>query len=283
MKQRHVLGIDIGGSGIKGALVDLKKGEFATDRLRIPTPRKSTPANVARVVAQIVDHFSGKLGDGPIGITIPAVVAHGLTRSAANIDKSWIDAPAQRIFADVIGRDPVLVNDADAAGVAEARYGAAKDHPGLVVLTTLGTGIGSAIINRGVLVPNTELGHLEIDGKDAEKEAAASVKETLGLTYDEYVPRLQRYYETVEFLFSPDLLVVGGGISKKAHKFLPKLKLNTPIVPAKLMNAAGIVGAAWLARDRIEHPDPLQDVDVKRAAREQPDDTKVPDVKRAGS
>jgi polyphosphate glucokinase len=254
---RPVLGIDIGGSGIKGAPVDLTTGLFAKDRLRIDTPATSTPANVAKVVAQIVEHFADDIGDGPIGVTIPAVVTHGQTRSAANIDRSWIDAPAEKVFEDVLQRDIYLMNDADAAGVAEVHYGAAKDHPGLVLVTTLGTGIGSALIYRGVLVPNSELGHLEIDGKDAEKEAAASAKENLGLSYSEYVPRLQRYYERLEALFWPDLIVVGGGVSKKSEKFLPKLKLKSEIVPAKLLNTAGIVGAAWLAADRLVHPDPL--------------------------
>ena len=255
---RPVLGIDIGGSGIKGAPVDLTTGLFSTDRLRIETPAKSTPKNVAAVVNQIVDHFAKIIGDGPIGITIPAVVTHGQSRSAANIDKSWIDAPAEKIFEDELKRDIYLVNDADAAGMAEVQYGAAKGHPGLVLMTTLGTGIGSALIYRGVLIPNTELGHLEIDGHDAETQAAASVKERLGLSYGEYVPRLQRYYERVEALFWPDLIVVGGGVSKKAEKFLPKLKLKTEIVPAKLLNTAGIVGAAWLAQDRQTNPDPMK-------------------------
>lgn len=258
MKLRYALGIDIGGSGIKGAIVDLKKGEFATDRLRIPTPQPATPEAVAGVVKQIVDHFAEQLGDGPIGITIPAIVMHGVTLSAANIDASWVNAPAEEIFTKVLGRDIYLVNDADAAGIAEVRWGAAKKHPGLVVVTTLGTGIGTALIHKGVLVPNAELGHLEIDGKDAESEAAASVKERLGLSYDEWVPRLQRYYETLEFLLSPDLIVVGGGVSKEADKFLPKLNLRAEIVPAKLRNAAGIVGAAWLAADQVEHPDVLR-------------------------
>jgi polyphosphate glucokinase len=257
MTDRPVLGIDIGGSGIKGAPVDLTKGEFSTDRLRIDTPKKSTPENVAKVVGQIVEHFLPIIGDGPIGITVPAVVTHGQTRSAANIDKSWIDCQAEKIFEDQLGRDIYLMNDADAAGVAEVQYGAAKGHPGLVLLTTLGTGIGSALVYRGVLIPNSELGHLEIDGHDAESRAAASVKEKQGLSYDEYVPRLQRYYERVEALFWPDLIVVGGGVSKKADKFLPKLKLKTEIVPAKLLNSAGIVGAAWLAQDRKVHPDPM--------------------------
>ena len=258
MTDRPVLGIDIGGTGIKGAPVDLNIGEFSTDRLRIDTPKKSTPKNVAAVVAEIVEHFLPIIGpDGPIGITIPAVVTHGQTRSAANIDKSWVDCQAEKIFEDQLGRDIYLMNDADAAGVAEVQYGAAKGHPGLVLLTTLGTGIGSALVYRGVLIPNSELGHLEIDGHDAESRAAASVKEKQGMSYDEYVPRLQRYYERVEALFWPDLIVVGGGVSKKADKFLPKLKLKTEIVPAKLLNSAGIVGAAWLAQDRKVNPDPM--------------------------
>lgn len=252
MAQHHVLGIDIGGSGIKGAIVDLRTGEFATDRLRIATPADSTPANVAAVVGQIVDHFAAEIGDGPIGITIPAVVTHGVTRTAANIDKSWIDAPAERIFAEALGRPVFVVNDADAAGVAEVKYGAAKDHPGLVILTTLGTGIGTAMINRGVLVPNAELGHIEIDGADAEPTTAASAREREKLSFDEWVPRLQRYYSRLEFYTWPDLIVVGGGVSKHAHKFLPQLKLNAPIIPARLRNAAGIVGAAWLAADRAD-------------------------------
>lgn len=258
MTQHLVLGIDIGGSGIKGAVVDLEAGDFVGDRLRIETPQPSTPEAVAGVVAEIAAHFADQIGDGPIGVTIPAIVQHGVTLSAANIDPSWVNAPAEKIFEEKLGRDVVLVNDADAAGVAEVMYGAAKGHPGLVIVTTLGTGIGSAIIYRGVLIPNAELGHLEIDGFDAEKRAAASIRTKEGLSYDEYVPRLQRYYETVEFLFSPDLLVVGGGVSKKADKFLPKLKLRTPIVPAALLNRAGIIGAAWLAADKSAHPDPLR-------------------------
>ncbi|MFV0407337.1 MAG: polyphosphate--glucose phosphotransferase [Propioniciclava sp.] len=257
MKTREALGIDIGGSGIKGAIVDLKRGEFATNRLRIPTPQPATPEAVAAVVGEITDHFTDQLGEGPIGITVPAIVAHGVTRSAANIDASWIDAPAETIFSDQLGRPVTLVNDADAAGVAEVRWGAAKKHPGLVIVTTLGTGIGTALIHNGVLIPNAELGHIEIDGVDAESVAAASAREREGLTVEEWAPRLQKYYSMLEFLLSPDLLVVGGGISKKASQFLPLLDLKTPIVPAKLRNAAGIVGAAWLAKDRLKNPDLL--------------------------
>jgi polyphosphate glucokinase len=255
--QTPVLGIDIGGSGIKGAPVDLRTGEMMTDRLRIPTPAKSTPENVAGVVSAIVENFKDTIGDGPIGITIPAVVTHGKTRSAANIDKSWIDCEAEKIFQDQLGRDILLVNDADAAGMAEVQYGAAKGHPGLVILTTLGTGIGTAIVYRGLLVPNSELGHLEIDGYDAETQAASSVKEKLDLSYSDWAKRLQRYYERLEALLWPDLIVVGGGVSKNASKFIPKLKLNAELVPAKLRNTAGIVGAAWLAADRQVNPDPM--------------------------
>jgi polyphosphate glucokinase len=254
-----VLGIDIGGSGIKGAPVDLATGEFTTKRLRITTPQKSTPKNVAAVVGEIVDNFSKIIGDdGPIGITIPAVVTHGRTRSAANIDKSWIDADAEKIFEKHLDRDILLVNDADAAGIAEVHYGAAAGHPGLVIMVTLGTGIGTAIVYRGVLIPNSELGHLEIDGHDAETRAAASVKEKHGMSYSEWIPRLQRYLSRLEALLWPDLIVIGGGISKNSEKFIPKLKLNADVVPAKLMNTAGIVGAAWLAADRQIHPDELR-------------------------
>jgi polyphosphate glucokinase len=255
--QTPALGIDVGGSGIKGAPVDLAVGEMLTDRLRIPTPAKSTPKNVAAVVGEIFDNFKDTIGDGPIGVTVPAVVTHGKTRTAANIDKAWIDCEAEKIFEDELGREILLVNDADAAGIAEVQYGAAKGHPGLVILTTLGTGIGTAIVYRGVLVPNSELGHMEVDGKDAETRAASSVKDKEGLSYAEWAKRLQRYYETLEALLWPDLIVVGGGVSKNADKFIPKLKLKTEMVPAQLRNTAGIVGAAWLAADRRVNPDPM--------------------------
>jgi len=248
---RPVLGIDIGGSGIKGAPVDLAKGEFAADRLRFDTPSPSTPENVAKIVGEIVDQFADQIGDGPIGVTIPAIVMHGVTRSAANIDKSWVDYPAEKTFEDTLGRAVVLVNDADAAGVAEMQYGAAKGRDGVVLLTTLGTGIGTALINDGALVPNTEFGHIEIDGHDAEKRASAKYKEDKDLSYKHWAKKhLQKYYETIEFLLSPDVILVGGGVSKKADKFLPLLELNADILPAQLQNSAGIVGAAWLAANR---------------------------------
>jgi len=198
---------------------------------------------------------------------VPAVVQHGLVRSAANIDPTWIDFEGEEALQKRLGRDVVLVNDADAAGYAELHYGAAKDEDGLVILTTLGTGIGSAIMYRNMLVPNSELGHLEIDGHDAEKEAASSVKDNLGLTYAEYVPRLQRYYSVVEALFSPDLFVVGGGISRESDEFLPLLRLRTPIIPAALQNRAGIIGAARLAVEAASESDARGAAKTRRKAR----------------
>lgn len=243
------LGIDVGGSGIKGAPVDLKKGDFAEKRKRIDTPEKSTPEAVAEIIDQIVDHFDDVRGDSAIGVTIPGVVTKGVVRSAANIDKSWLDFDAEPMLEKKLGHDIVLVNDADAAGVAELHYGAAKGEKGLVIVTTLGTGIGSALIHDGRLIPNSELGHLEIDGFDAEKRAASSIKEIEGLTYPEWAERLQRYYSHLENLLWPDLFVVGGGVSKDHEEFLPLLKLRTPIVPAVLENKAGIIGAAHLAQE----------------------------------
>ena len=242
-----VLGIDIGGSGIKGAPVDLATGEFVADRLRIETPKKSTPENVADVVGQIVDHFADTIGDGPVGITIPAVVTHGRTRSAANIDKGWVDFEAEKMFREHLGRQVLLMNDADAAGICEAHYGAAKDQPGLVLLATLGTGIGSALIQDGVLIPNSEFGHLEMNGGDAEQQASSGAKEREGLSYKQWIPIIEQYFQMVEGLIWPDLIVVGGGISKDAHKFLPHLRLKSKIVPAEHRNKAGIIGAARLA------------------------------------
>lgn len=248
MANTHVLGIDIGGSGIKGAPVDLRRGELTRSRHRIDTPEGATPDDVVKVVEQVVQEFAAEVSrDSPIGITVPAVVQRGIVRSAANIDPSWIDTDADELFTRLLGRSVHVVNDADAAGEAEMHYGAGKDVSGVVLLTTLGTGIGSALFVDGVLVPNTELGHLEIDGHDAETRAASSVREREDLSWKEWAQRLQRYYSVIEALFSPDLIIVGGGISKKADKFLPLLDLRAPIVPAHLRNQAGIIGAAWYA------------------------------------
>ncbi|MDC5698765.1 ROK family protein [Intrasporangium calvum] len=243
------LGIDIGGSGIKGAPVDLETGTLLQKRLRIDTPQPATPDAVARVVDQIVDAFADVTGDSPIGVTVPAVVIRGTVLSAANIDPSWVNTDAEALIKEHTGRSVTVLNDADAAGLAELHYGAAKGEKGLVILTTLGTGIGTALIYDGRLIPNSELGHLEIDGFDAEDRAASSIKESEGLSWDEWIERLQRYYETIEMLFSPDLIVVGGGVSRDSDKFLPKLRLRAPIVPAVLRNKAGIIGAARLASD----------------------------------
>lgn len=254
---KHIVGIDIGGSGIKGAPVDFETGDFAVDRLRIDTPEKSTPKNVLAVVSEIIEHFSDQIGDSPVGICFPGPVVHGNIPFIANLHKSWAGFKADEYFTQELGREVTLVNDADAAGLAEVHYGAAKDHPGLVIMTTLGTGIGSAMIYRGMLIPNAELGHLEIDGFDAEKRAASSIKDKEGLTYKDWAVRLQRYYSHVEMLFSPDLFVVGGGVSRDSEKFLPRLDLRTPIVPAKMRNRSGIIGAALAAKDAIDNPDPM--------------------------
>jgi polyphosphate glucokinase len=239
-------GIDIGGSGIKGAPVDLATGTFAADRVRIPTPQPATPQAVAGAIAELVESFHLP-GDLPIGVTFPAVIQHGVARSAANVDDSWIGTDVTAVVAEATGRQALAVNDADAAGYAETLYGAARGHRGVVLVVTLGTGIGSCLVVDGTLVPNTELGHLEIDGHDAESRAADSAREREGLSWAEWAERLQRYFRVVEDLLWPDLVVVGGGVSKKHEKFLPLLDLRTPIVPADLRNAAGIVGAAALA------------------------------------
>jgi polyphosphate glucokinase len=244
----RAFGIDFGGTGIKGAPVDLGSGDFAAERVRYKTPARSTPAAIAEVFTELLARFPDD--DGPVGVTVPGVVRHGVVHSAANIDESWIGTDADRVFTDATGRDVHVVNDADAAGLAEVRYGAAAGRGGLVIMTTLGTGIGSALINDGVLVPNTELGHLEVEGYDAEKRAASSVKDKEGLTYPEWAERLTVYYRTLERLFSPDLLVVGGGVSKDSDQFIHLIDIATEIVPAKLHNRAGIVGAAVFTTEK---------------------------------
>ena len=239
-------GIDIGGSGIKGAVVDLVEGRFAGERMRIATPQPSTPKAIAEVCAQIV-HEQG--WDGPVGCTFPAVVLHGTVRTAANVDESWIGTNLEVVVGEALREKVIGVNDADAAGLAESRFGAAKDRRGVVLVTTLGTGIGTALIHDGILVPNTELGHLELDGHDAETRASDAARDRDGLDWEHWAKRLQRYFSHLESLFWPDLIVVGGGVSKKSAKFLPLLKLRTEIVPAALLNDAGIIGAALLAAE----------------------------------
>ncbi len=249
MTTELAIGIDIGGTGIKGAIVDLASGELVSDRRKVATPEGGRPADILEAARELLDGFSGDGGDGlPLGVCFPAIVKRGRTLSAANISKEWIGLPAEQLFEDALGREIHFINDADAAGYAESRYGAARGAEGLVILTTLGTGIGSAFLYDGVLVPNTELGHLELDGSEAEKRAAYSAKERDDLSWEQWAQRLQRFYAHIEFIFSPDLLVVGGGVSKHHEKFLPLLDLKTPIVPAKHRNNAGILGAASLAR-----------------------------------
>jgi polyphosphate glucokinase len=239
-----VIGVDIGGTGIKGAPVDVEHGSFAQDRIRIPTPHPATPQAVAAVVADITSQFGG---DGPLGVTLPSVVRAGVVETAANIDAGWIGTNAVDLLESATGRRVAVVNDADAAGVAEMRFGAGKGSSGLVLMVTLGTGIGTAMFIDGVLVPNTELGHLPLKGDDAEKYAAESVREAEDLSYKQWAKRLQRYLRLVERLVWPELIIIGGGVSKHADKFLPHIDLNTPMVPAQLHNDAGIVGAALFA------------------------------------
>ena len=240
-------GIDFGGTGIKGAPVDLEKGEFAAERERVKTPKPSTPEAIARIFVELLARFPDSTG--PVGVTVPGVVHHGVVHTAANIDEAWIGTDADRLFTEATGRDVHVVNDADAAGLAEVRYGAAKGRAGLVIVTTLGTGIGSALVHNGVLVPNSELGHLEIDGHDAESRAANSARERESLSMEHWARRLTTYYRVVERLFSPDLIVVGGGISKQCEEFLPLVEIDTEIVPATLLNKAGVVGAALYASE----------------------------------
>jgi polyphosphate glucokinase len=245
----HAFGIDIGGSGMKAAPVKVATGELTAERHKILTPQPATPAAMAPIVAELVEHFGWS---GPIGVTFPGVVRHGVIHSAANVDKAWIDTDADALFTAACGADVNVVNDADAAGLAEVRFGAGKDVRGVVIVLTFGTGIGSGMFVDGVLVPNTELGHLEIDGKDAERRAAASARDREGLSWKDWATRVQRYLEVVVALFSPSLIIVGGGASRKADKWVPHLDVGVEIVPAALENEAGIVGAALVGA--MAHP-----------------------------
>jgi polyphosphate glucokinase len=243
----QIFGVDIGGSGIKGAPVDLDRGDLAHERHKVLTPHPSTPDAVADGVKEVVGHFGWT---GPVGVTFPGVVTGGSTiRTAANVDKSWIDVDARVLLSERLGGLPVtILNDADAAGVAEMRFGAGRDRQGTVIVLTFGTGIGSALFIDGVLVPNTELGHLELHGHDAEKHASTKAKDDHELSWEHWARRVQKYLAHVEMLFSPELFIVGGGVSRKSHKFLPLIEgIKAEIVPAQLQNNAGIVGAAMRA------------------------------------
>ncbi len=244
----HILGIDVGGSGIKGAPVDTKTGELIAERIRIKTPEKAEPQPVAEVVAQIAKSFDWK---GQIGIGFPAPIKGGVAMMAANISEKWVGTNADELFSKITGCDCTMINDADAAGLAEMSFGAGRGQVGTVILITLGTGIGSAIFYRGRLLPNTEFGHIEMEGYEAEERASDAARQRDDLSWKKYAKRLNRYLKMMEKLFWPDLFIVGGGISKEHEKFLPLLTIDIPVVPAELLNEAGIIGAALAAqRDR---------------------------------
>lgn len=241
-------GVDVGGTGVKAAPVDLSTGRLAAERHRLDTPRPATPERVADTVAHLVRHHGW---DGPVGVCVPAIVRHGVVGSAANIDAGWIGTDAVALFEAHLDRPVRVVNDADAAGLAEMTWGVGRDRTGVVVCVTFGTGIGSAVFVDGVLVPNTELGHLQLDGRDAEASAAAKVRERDDLSWAEWADRAARYLRHLVGLFSPDLIVVGGGVSNKADRWLPDLERSGPIgcevAVAGLANSAGIAGAALLS------------------------------------
>ena len=242
----EMIGIDVGGSGIKAAVVETATGEFLTPRVRIETPQPSTPKAVAKATAGLISDLPRALS---AGLGFPAVIVCGVAKTAANIDAAWIDTPADSLFADALGRPLVVGNDADAAGLAEMRFGAGRGETGTVLMLTLGTGIGSALFRDGVLVPNTELGHVQVRGKDAEHRAAASVKERKGLSWHAWAKLLSEYLDVIELLLWPDLVIIGGGVSKDADRFIHELPARVSCVPAALQNRAGIVGAAMLAAE----------------------------------
>ncbi len=240
-----ILGIDIGGSGIKGALVDVETGQLLTERRRLPTPEKAKPNDVAEVVRELVRYFDYT---GAIGCGFPAVVQHGVARTAANVHQNWIGTNIDELLGRVTGCKTYTLNDADAAGIAEMNFGAGCNaQKGVVIVVTLGTGIGTAIFSDGHLVPNTELGHMKIRGKDAEARASDAARQRKEMSWKKYAARLQEYLGEMENLLWPDLFIIGGGVSKRADEFFPLLKIRTKIVPAQLLNQAGIVGAAVYA------------------------------------
>jgi polyphosphate glucokinase len=241
------VGIDVGGSGVKGAHVDLAGGDLAGERHRLETPRPADVTNLVETVAAVAatvgpaDHF---------GITFPGVILDGVVRTAANLHPSWIGAPGRELFSEALRQPVTLLNDADAAGIAEVRYGAGRDRRGVVLMLTFGTGIGTALFVDGRLVPNTELGHVELDGHDAEDRASDRARETEDLDWAHWAKRVERYLSHMEALLWPDLIIVGGGVSKKADRWLSYVDIRTEVVPAELQNHAGIIGAAVAAADR---------------------------------
>jgi polyphosphate glucokinase len=244
------MGVDIGGTGIKGAPVDVTTGKLLAERVRILTPQPSTPEAVADVVAEVVANFDVGGGRDPVGCTFPAVVKRGVTLTAANVDMGWIGCDADALFTARLGREVHLLNDADAAGIAEVRFGAGRGRDGVILVVTLGTGIGTALFVDGHLVPNTELGHIQLDGRDAEELASERARIEDDLSWKRYAKRLDAFLAAMEAFINPDLIILGGGGSKKADKFLPLLERTCEVVPAELRNAAGIVGAAMAVVQR---------------------------------
>lgn len=242
-------GIDIGGTGIKGGIVDLRGGVLIGERFRLDTPQPATPDSVAETAGKVAAHFDYS---GPFGVAFPGVVLDGVVKTAANVDKSWIDTSLQKAMEPQLPGPVTVLNDADAAGLAEARYGAGRGISGLVIMVTFGTGIGIALINDGRLVPNAELGHIELDGHDAETKAAASARERDDLSWEQWAKRASKYLSHLENLLWPKLIILGGGISKKPDKWVPHLKCRTPLAVAQLINNAGIVGAALRATEANE-------------------------------
>lgn len=244
----ETLGIDIGGTGIKGALVGTDNGELLTERFRLLTPQPATPKAVVTTVAEVVKHFDWQ---GPVGCGFPAVVKRGVVRTAANISKKWIRVNVREALGEATQCQVVVLNDADAAGLAEMRFGAGRDQDGVVLVVTLGTGIGTSLFVAGQLVPNTELGHIEIRGKEAEDWAADIVRQQKRLSWKKWAKRVDRYLRTMEQLVWPDLIIIGGGVSKKHEKFFPFLTVQTRVVPAEMRNEAGIIGAALAAEASV--------------------------------
>jgi polyphosphate glucokinase len=244
----HVLGIDIGGTGIKGGVVDLATGQMVTERVRLDTPKDATPESVGKVVGELASRIEYS---GTTGVTYPGVIENGVAMTAANLDAGWIGTSLTDTIGKHLQGDAVFVNDADAAGLAEVRYGAGKGHEGLVVMVTFGTGIGTALIYDGLLVPNSELGHIEVDGHEAEKMAAASVMKREDISWKEWAERASRYLQTLERLVWPELFIFGGGISKKPDRWLHHIECRTPAVVATLLNNAGIAGAALVAHESL--------------------------------
>ncbi|MBN1979873.1 MAG: ROK family protein [Anaerolineae bacterium] len=243
----QALGIDIGGTGIKGAPVETNTGKLTSERYRLLTPDPSTPKKIAATVAEVVRHFDWR---GPVGCGFPAVVKHGVVHTAANVSDKWIGADAEALLSQATQCPVTMVNDADAAGLAEMRFGAGRDQDGIVLVITLGTGIGTAVFVSGHLLPNTEMGHIEVEGKDAEEWAAEIVRKQQKLSWEQWGKQVDKYLRTMERLIWPDLIIVGGGASKKHGKFFPYFTIQTPVVPAEMLNEAGIVGAALATEPR---------------------------------